>query len=95
MTLYDLRSFEIEIQFYFFKNPRHNKNFNKNNNHKNNNNNNNNNRQSPKMNKQDLPENNQFYCEVCDRGFKTDQLYDEHCKTHTTVINFSFIFKLL
>ncbi|KAK7484863.1 hypothetical protein BaRGS_00023906 [Batillaria attramentaria] len=32
-----------------------------------------------KVDKRDLPENNQFHCEVCDRGFKTADKYQEHC----------------
>jgi len=72
----------------FFLNKK-NKNFGKRHWNKPNNNNkspnNNNNKQNVKVNKQDLPENNQFNCEVCDRGFKTNQLYEDHCKTHTTV----------
>lgn len=61
-----------------------------NNNNNDNNNNTNSSKNNPnksnnnKINKQDLPENNQFNCEVCDRGFKTNQLYEDHCKTHTT-----------
>jgi hypothetical protein len=32
-----------------------------------------------------LPENNKFNCEVCDRGFKDEEKYQEHCATHETV----------
>lgn len=39
-----------------------------------------------KVNKRELPENNNFFCEVCDRGFKTDEKYQEHCATHRTVL---------
>ena len=35
--------------------------------------------------KRDLPENNKFYCEVCDRGFKDEPKYNEHVATHQTV----------
>lgn len=47
--------------------------------------NNQNKKQKNKIDKRDLPENNRFYCEVCDRGFKTDEKYQEHLGTHTTV----------
>jgi hypothetical protein len=57
-----------------------NRNFNQNDQNKNNKNKN-------KIDKRDLPENNKFYCEVCDRGFKTEDKYDEHCATHETVRN--------
>ena len=39
-----------------------------------------------------MPENNQFNCEVCDRGFKTNEMYEIHCKTHTTV---SFVYNAI
>ncbi len=45
------------------------------------------NQKKQKVDKRDLPENNQFYCEVCDRGFKTDEKYAEHCATHKTVFS--------
>jgi hypothetical protein len=35
-----------------------------------------------KIDKRDLPENNQFFCEACDRGFKTDEKLKEHVDTH-------------
>ncbi len=46
---------------------------------------NNTNYQKKRLDKRDLPENNQFYCEVCDRGFKTYEKFDEHCQSHETV----------
>ncbi|CAF0840331.1 unnamed protein product [Brachionus calyciflorus] len=42
------------------------------------------NKSKNKIDKRDLPENNKFYCEVCDRGFKTDEKYQEHLSTHIT-----------
>ena len=39
----------------------------------------------PKIDKNDLPENNKYYCESCDRGFKFEDKYAEHCLTHKTV----------
>jgi len=72
------------------QNQNHN-NFNQDNNsHKSNSNQKNRNQQNKntnkpkKANKRELPENNAFYCEVCDRGFKTEEKYDEHCGTHVT-----------
>lgn len=47
-------------------------------------NNDNNPSKKPKIDKRDLPENNQFFCEVCDRGFKTEDKYTEHCQSHKT-----------
>lgn len=35
-----------------------------------------------KVDKRDLPENNAFLCEVCDRGFKTEDKYQEHVSEH-------------
>ncbi len=35
-----------------------------------------------KVDKRELPENNQFFCEACDRGFKTDEKLTEHLNTH-------------
>lgn len=43
---------------------------------------NNKNKNKNKVNKRDLAENNQFYCDVCDRGFKTDEKYQEHINGH-------------
>ena len=31
------------------------------------------------------PEQDEFYCESCDRGFKIEEKYKEHCMTHKTV----------
>lgn len=53
--------------------------------------NHNQNHKKQKVDKRDLPENNKFYCEVCDRGFKTDEKYVEHCATHKTVIHLLFL----
>ena len=47
-------------------------------------NNNTNHAKKPKIDKRDLPENNKFYCEVCDRGFKLEEKYNEHLDTHET-----------
>lgn len=38
-----------------------------------------------KVDKRDLPENNMFLCEVCDRGFKTEDRYKEHISLHEQV----------
>ncbi|ESO98797.1 hypothetical protein LOTGIDRAFT_231177 [Lottia gigantea] len=35
-----------------------------------------------KVDKRDLAENNVFYCDACDRGFKTEQVYTEHVDNH-------------
>ncbi|XP_013401264.1 nuclear fragile X mental retardation-interacting protein 1 [Lingula anatina] len=35
-----------------------------------------------KVDKRDLPENNKFYCDACDRGFKTDDKFKEHVDGH-------------
>ncbi|KAK7090124.1 FMR1-interacting protein NUFIP1-like [Littorina saxatilis] len=35
-----------------------------------------------KTDKRDLPENNQFHCETCDRGFNTDEKYQQHVLEH-------------
>jgi hypothetical protein len=40
------------------------------------------NNKTSKIDKRDLPENNKYFCEVCDRGFKSDDKYQEHCATH-------------
>lgn len=61
--------------------------FHQRNNHNSKNNNNanrNNGNKKQKIDKRDLPENNKFYCEACDRGFKTEEKYKEHCDTHQT-----------
>jgi len=34
------------------------------------------------VDKRELPENNKFYCEACDRGFKCDDKFKEHLATH-------------
>ena len=38
-----------------------------------------------KIDKRDLPENNVFVCETCDRGFKTEDKYKEHVGKHQKV----------
>ncbi|KAL8574489.1 hypothetical protein ACOMHN_060159 [Nucella lapillus] len=59
------------------------------NNHHHHQENNNKNNQKPggkkkeKVNKRELPENNQFHCEVCDRSFKSEEKYQEHVSEHT------------
>ncbi|XP_046372976.2 nuclear fragile X mental retardation-interacting protein 1-like [Haliotis rufescens] len=35
-----------------------------------------------RIDKRDLPENNQFFCDTCDRGFCSDEKYQEHAMTH-------------
>ncbi|KAK3598403.1 hypothetical protein CHS0354_005497 [Potamilus streckersoni] len=35
-----------------------------------------------KPSKRDLPENNLFFCDACDRGFKTEEKYNEHVEGH-------------
>ncbi|RUS91190.1 hypothetical protein EGW08_001103 [Elysia chlorotica] len=34
------------------------------------------------MDKRDLPENNAYFCDTCDRGFKTEEKYHEHVAGH-------------
>ena len=41
--------------------------------------------QKVKVDKRDLPENNAFHCEVCDRGFKTEEKFQEHVSQHEHV----------
>lgn len=41
--------------------------------------------QKVKVDKRDLPENNAFHCEVCDRGFKTEEKLQEHVNEHEHV----------
>jgi len=38
-----------------------------------------------KVDKRDLAENNKFYCDRCDRGFKTEDKYTEHTAQHQKV----------
>lgn len=38
-----------------------------------------------KVDKRDLPENNAYFCEVCDRGFKAEDLYTNHVNSHEKV----------
>ena len=40
-----------------------------------------------KVDKRDLPENNNFFCDTCDRGFKTQEKYEEHVNGHQEVQN--------
>ncbi len=37
------------------------------------------------------PEQDKFYCESCERGFKVEEKYNEHCQTHKTVNFIMFI----
>ena len=39
----------------------------------------------PKPNKKDLPQNYAFYCDVCDRGFPTEEKSKEHIDQHEKV----------
>ncbi|XP_067680864.1 FMR1-interacting protein NUFIP1-like isoform X1 [Haliotis asinina] len=36
----------------------------------------------PRIDKRELPENNQFFCDTCDRGFCSDEKYQEHVLQH-------------
>lgn len=38
-----------------------------------------------KIDKRDLPENNVYFCDICDRGFKTEEKYKEHVDGHVKV----------
>jgi len=38
-----------------------------------------------KVDKRDLAENNTFFCDRCDRGFKTEEKYNEHTAQHEKV----------
>lgn len=38
-----------------------------------------------KICKRDMSENNAFFCDRCDRGFKTQIKYDEHTAQHVKV----------
>ncbi len=44
-----------------------------------------------KKDKRDLPENNKFYCEVCDRGYKNEEKYKEHNDSHVQVSTNAFV----
>ena len=35
--------------------------------------------------KQELPENNKFFCDTCDRGFATDETFKKHTANHEKV----------
>ena len=37
------------------------------------------------MNKRDLPENNKFFCDICDRGYKDEDKFKEHNDGHEKV----------
>jgi len=37
------------------------------------------------VNKCDLEQNNVFYCDRCDRGFKNEEKYSEHTAQHEKV----------
>ena len=39
-------------------------------------------KKKPKVDSRDLPENNKFVCETCDRGFKTAEKHQEHIDGH-------------
>jgi hypothetical protein len=41
-----------------------------------------------KVNKRELPENNAFYCDRCDRGFKTSDKLQEHVDQHVKVTHY-------
>jgi len=38
-----------------------------------------------KVDKRDLPENNRFFCEACDRGYKDEEKYNLHVAGHQKV----------
>jgi len=38
-----------------------------------------------KLNNQEKPENYTFFCDRCDRGFKTEEKYNEHTAQHEKV----------
>jgi len=37
------------------------------------------------VDKRELEQNNAFFCDRCDRGFKTDEKYNEHTAQHEKV----------
>jgi len=37
------------------------------------------------VNKRDMAKNNAFFCDMCDRGFKTEEKYNEHTAQHKKV----------
>jgi len=41
-----------------------------------------------KVDKRDLAENNKFFCDRCDRGFKTEEKYKEHTAQHLKVCGY-------
>ena len=38
-----------------------------------------------KMNVKDLPENNKYFCETCEKGFNTEEKYKVHTDSHEVV----------
>jgi len=41
-----------------------------------------------------MPENNAFFCDRCDRGFKTEDKYNEHTAQHEKVM-FVHVYKVV
>ncbi|XP_062577878.1 FMR1-interacting protein NUFIP1-like isoform X2 [Saccostrea cucullata] len=39
-------------------------------------------KKKPKVDKRDLAENNVYFCDTCDRGFKMEEKYQEHIQSH-------------
>ena len=39
----------------------------------------------PKVDKRELPENNKFYCDTCDRGYKDEDKFELHIQDHKQV----------
>lgn len=42
-------------------------------------------KKKPKVDKRDLAENNVYFCETCDRGYKAQDKYQEHIDSHVKV----------
>jgi len=45
-----------------------------------------------KVDKRELAENNRFFCDRCDRGFKTEEKYNEHTSQHQQVCGHTNMF---
>jgi len=44
------------------------------------------------VDKRDLAENNKFFCDRCDRGFKTVEKYNEHTAQHEKVCGYADVY---
>ena len=42
-----------------------------------------------KVDKRDLAENNIFFCDRCDRGFKDEERFNDHAAQHQKVSNYA------